>query len=1090
MKHHILISTLFCLLSANIFAQSNDQNYIRTRTYTTSDGAEYLDQIAYFDGLGRPNETVLRKITPDQKDLVSFLEYDNFGREYKSWLPAKIDQNNGLYVDFETDFKTAASTQYNSDTHPFVKNIIENSPLSRILGQEGAGADWEQHPTSINYAANTANEVPYFYVSGNNLVRNGNYAANTLYKTISADEDNKTATEFKDKLGRVVMTMQSTDHKTCYVYDDFGQLRYVLPPLATDDLGNGTYNENSSAPLEQYAYIYKYDNRGRQIYKRLPGCKPIYMVYDKADRLVMSQDGNQRKDEQNKKWTISTYDVFGRVLYSAQIVDNRTHNVLQNYFSTKIVKENFAVSQSFGYTKTYFPNITDNDLLIVNYYDNYNFRNLDMYADIESILDKKPHPEYPCYMNTKGLLTGSYVAILDNSGNFLTTAFYYDKKGRIVQQCGTNQFGYTIVFNKYDFIGNITTMQKTDVIDNNNAVIETYNYAYDHAGRLTKTDYSLNGGTPITLAENTYDDLSRLINKDRHNAADNERVEYNIKNWTKKIKSGGFEEILSYNTGSNPNFNGNISEMQWTNTDDNSYTYYFQYDELNRLKFGNIGNNHFMEYFDYDKHGNIEYLDRTYKNIPIDLLYMEYNGNQLTNATDYAGAQHQYNLKEYNPQRNAIGSFQYDHNGNLIYDSDRKIENIEYNLLNLPSKIFFKDGSIIINIYASNAQKLSSYYVSQVTRILDPRENTVDFVNSISEATGTHYLGNIEYLFEIESGGENIYSHIISNAEGYVQDEKYYYFRRDHLGNNREVWNATLNETAQITNYYPSGLPWYYALGKNPDLQSKKYNGKEFIEMGSSESSLDTYDYGARGYYAAIGRFTSIDPLAEMYYSYSPYLYCLGNGMKFIDPDGTSTHTDSLGHIVEVYNDGNMGVYKHNIAATNYDGNGLKSANGTLMGETEYWDEFIDPETGKVLTSTTIEFGESFDPIIEEKSKEAQGMDLMDIAKESSPNGKFDIKKDYENKGRLLNGKYATSRSAGNYLAGFNAANGKIMGIGISFETFQKLAGALHVNKELTTKQKIDIVVRGTSYGPPPAYGEEIYQLRMSRVGWQNAKKK
>ena len=86
----------------------------------------------------------------------------------------------------------------------------------------------------------------------------------------------------------------------------------------------------------------------------------------------------------------------------------------------------------------------------------------------------------------------------------------------------------------------------------------------------------------------------------------------------------------------------------------------------------------------------------------------------------------------------------------------------------------------------------------------------------------------------------------------------------------------------QYTQYFPSGLPWESNSGDNPGLQHKKYNGKEFIEM----NGYDTYDYGARGYYPAIGRFTTMDPLCEKYYSISPYAYCAGNPVNRIDPDG------------------------------------------------------------------------------------------------------------------------------------------------------------------------------------------------------------
>jgi len=115
---------------------------------------------------------------------------------------------------------------------------------------------------------------------------------------------------------------------------------------------------------------------------------------------------------------------------------------------------------------------------------------------------------------------------------------------------------------------------------------------------------------------------------------------------------------------------------------------------------------------------------------------------------------------------------------------------------------------------------------------------------------------------------------------------QYYYYRHDHLGDNREVWCANTNTVVQRTQYYPSGLPWAYdRTVDHPDLQHRKYNGKEFVEM----HGYDTYDYGARGYYPAMGRFTSVDPLAENHYDVSPYAYCLNNPINYIDPLGLDT---------------------------------------------------------------------------------------------------------------------------------------------------------------------------------------------------------
>ncbi len=94
--------------------------------------------------------------------------------------------------------------------------------------------------------------------------------------------------------------------------------------------------------------------------------------------------------------------------------------------------------------------------------------------------------------------------------------------------------------------------------------------------------------------------------------------------------------------------------------------------------------------------------------------------------------------------------------------------------------------------------------------------------------------------------------------------------------------NASGN-AVQVTNYYPSGA----SLAESPaqsdqGTQPYKYNGKEL----DREGGWDAYDYGARMYDPAMGRFMTMDPLAEKYYSVSPYAYCLNNPIKNVDPDG------------------------------------------------------------------------------------------------------------------------------------------------------------------------------------------------------------
>ncbi len=129
------------------------------------------------------------------------------------------------------------------------------------------------------------------------------------------------------------------------------------------------------------------------------------------------------------------------------------------------------------------------------------------------------------------------------------------------------------------------------------------------------------------------------------------------------------------------------------------------------------------------------------------------------------------------------------------------------------------------------------------------------------------------------------------------------FYLTDHLGNNRVVAGAG-GTVEQVNHYYPYGgltgestggsvQPYKYnfsiELGKRKlacsserEKNRQKVNGKELERM----NGLDLYDYGARWMDAALGRFTTIDPMCEKYYDISPYAYCAGNPVNLIDPDG------------------------------------------------------------------------------------------------------------------------------------------------------------------------------------------------------------
>ena len=888
---YITAIVVFLSLFVGVWGQSANQNYINVRVHMNNSGGTYLDNIAYYDGLGRPVQVVQKGITPAGDDLATLTEYDGMGREYRQWLPVPFTST-GDFVN-SASF-TSAAIGYYSDSNPYAETLYEPSPLNRTTGQKAQGTAWHSQPTDISYQTNTAGEVARYVVNGiGQLQRSGSYAAGTLYKTVVKDEDGNPATEYKDKLGQVVMTRQASNYDTYYVYNDLGQLSYVLPPLAADGLNSLGIILDDNSMLIKYAYVYKYDNRGNQTYKRLPGCEPVYMSYDKAGRLILSQDGNQRPSDQ---WMLYKYDVLGRLLYTSKATLSYTYNQCIDEVKDMVIVEKFAIDavSTAGYSKNHFQS-QPNEFYIVNYYDNYDFLEL-LPPAIETELTYVNNSGYgEQYDNSKGLLTGTRVYLLDDSGDYLTTAYYYDDRGQIIQTRATNYLdGYDILYNAYDFVGNITQSLKEHTTSFSGLVTEFYAYTYDHAGRLEETTYQLDVNPAIILAQNGYDELGRLTSKKRHNWTDNETFDYNIRNWITKIQSGGsFEQNLYYNTtnptGSTPYFNGNISYSTW---DYKGVTagYQYSYDQLNRLvdafstDMAHSVDGMFDEQFSYDKHGNILTLYRMGNGTSIDdLVFDNYNGNQLTKITDMAVNTSVYTIKEYADISTAATEFYYDANGNMTADLDRNIVTIQYNVLNLPDLVQFGNGHQIVNKYTAGGQKLETKYATAVSALGVPiaMGNTVNSDGPDFTRYGTIYNGNIEYAFD---NGYTTDLERIHNAEGYVDSSTgdYNYYRRDHLGNNREVWNASMSTTIQWTQYYPSGLPWEYITGDGDDVQPYKFGGKEFVET----HGLDEFDFHARGMYPAIMRFNMIDPLAEKYYSISPYAYCANNPINRIDKDG------------------------------------------------------------------------------------------------------------------------------------------------------------------------------------------------------------
>ena len=971
-----------------LMAQSTNQNYILSKTYQNSAGTSSLDVIQYFDGLGRPVETVQKVITPSGADFVSLKGYDNLGRDSINWLPIVSPNSGGAYVTPTSITGGSPKTYYDYDIKPYTKTEYENSPLSRIIGQYGAGNAWYANSKKVitGYQLNSGSEVLYYFVnSSNQLERNGTYAANSLYKTVVTDEDGKQVTEFKDKLGRVVMKQSSTDVKTYYIYNDLGQLSYVLPPIATDSLPASGVISDEHGVIKRYAYLYKYDERGNNTRKRLPGCDSISMIYDKSDRLILSQDGNQRTTNTKKsyiQWTVTKYDVLGRVLYSG-ILNRDIQASERILFKNNVITESYNGSSGFsntGYSCNYFAN--EIKPLLVNYYDNYGFRKMQTQIDSTKLIYSTLTGYDAQYTNAKGLLTGMRTYILDKTGTYLVSVMYYDDKGRVVQTRSSNQLGgYDIVYNHYDFTGRVLTNRKEHNTTVQTMMPEVYTYNYDNAGRPTTTYYQFSTKPTVLQSNRFYDALGRLSVNYRHASTDTVSYTYNVRNCVSTIKNGSFKEELFYNTSNlcfnlSPCYNGNIAASTWTyNGIKKAYVY--TYDQLNRLTLATgyqtsgcslyAPNN--REQFSYDKQGNIAMLWRDKDYTCMDFLQMSYIGNQIKSISDFGTQQNLSTVKEYINNANLSTEFLYDKNGNMTKDYDRKIVTIRYNILNLPDTIQFSTGNQIINRYAADGRKLGTEYFTRLidTSIPMDKDSVCNwtYIANITNQSGNVYIGNMDY--QTSNGNPTLTTLIrLKNTEGYVSKfGQYFYNRYDHLGNVREVWYANTNSAYQRTQYYPSGVPWASNTGDNPSYVPYKYNNKEFVEM----NGWDETDLGARGLHHAKFRFDGLDALSEKHYDTSPYAVCGNNPVNRIDPNGMDWfQNDQTGDVVYVSklqqgDEKNMekgwqwmgenGMFKSDENDAANSGNALALKNGGDLQVIE--NNPITPNDNQVVVSMTLE---------------------------------------------------------------------------------------------------------------------------------------
>ncbi|MEZ0006845.1 RHS repeat-associated protein [Flavobacterium sp. 28YEA47A] len=979
------------ILLFSVLAWAQQTSHVKTTVYKTETStsiaeptaAQASQTITYFDNLARPIQQRSFKQSASGRDIVTHLEYDASGKQLKGYMPYV---SNSATLQYDSGAKSEVLSFYGSPSpqrtgnpnfeaseNPYNENQFEASPLGRVTKKGAPGNSWKlpltltdpDHTIKLEYYSNTVNDNVKLYkailgpISNGyfpaTLTQEGEYEAGKLYKTITKTENwtsgnNHTMQEFKNNRGQLLLKRVWGNsfsggvqvegwHETYYVYDQFGNLTFVLPPMS-----DGT---GSQADLDGLCYQYRYDDQNRLVEKKEPGKNWEFIIYNSLNRVIATGPAFSPfvdiAEPNNIGWLFTKYDIVGRPVYTGWMqanVNSDERNTLQNardmqitnLYESKIkTATNTTVNGvSFRYTNQAWPTGMTWHVLTVNYYDDYNFpEGPSSFSNVEG-----QAVFYNQTVKPIGLSTGRWTRVLEAATAVAGELAYtlYDSKARPIRTWKSNHLGgFTQMDAKLDFSGNtLYTLLSHKRSPNDNQIVIREDFTYSDQGRMLSHTHKIGSKSTELISLNTYDELGKLISK-RVGGTDltgNEALQkidytYNIRGWLKEInkvaslaQTGEPTDLFAFKINyeapqsASSQLNGNISETYWRTGSDNilrRHTY--QFDGMGRLISTSYHKpesvsapDSYKESQQYDKNGNIRKLQRygefddAITALMIDDLDYAYqpNSNRISKITDHTNS-HAGFSDDSNGTNDNEDDYDYDINGNLKYDQNKRISKIIYNHFNQPLKIIFMSGATIEYIYNARGEKLKK------TVNENPRPVKVQ-----------EYFGNFDYA--------NGVLEVIITAGGYVKYTppggsrsatfNYVYNYTDHLGNIRLSYTKD-PYTQQVVimeenNYYPLGLSHknynmtkrvYDRIGGGliewcptcpiPYLYNYKFNGQELQD----ELGLNMFDMPARDYDPAIGRWTGIDPVTH--YDKSPYNGHDNNPIYWQDSSGADAQQTS-----------------------------------------------------------------------------------------------------------------------------------------------------------------------------------------------------
>ena len=587
-------------------------NYVRERDamgritdtiiYATASYVDVKETTHFFDGLGRPLQTVNRQITPgtSPNDVVTPVVYDPYGREIYKYLPyveTTGNNNDGLiklnpFNDQQTFYQNIYPTEqpaYTGEQVYYGQTNYESSPLNRVLQTLAPGNSWAGSGNGVSqqYVANTpADSVTIWNISNDSLTYTNNdittnipqaagyYPAGQLYKNITIDEQGHAVVEYKDLEGQVILKKVQvgtvpSDYSgysgwlcTYYVYDILNQLRFVLSPKAVNIIyGNGWNVSADTTTISELCYRYEYDYRQRMLAKKVPGAGWVYMVYDLRDRLVYTQDANMRGRTQ---WMTTLYDGLNRPAATGMITFSGTQSQLQQSVNASTGSSTPGSVVVNGTTPATIPqDLTLNTLQNTGTQD----WQASVEVDLNSGFDIPDSVNFTAEVVPGGTTTNSFTSSvpvtaspLPANANFIAlTMTYYD------DYSNTTDKQYTTLYNSLLDTGTNLHAETLPAISDNQAV-QTIGLVTGTKVRVIEDPSDLTKGSWLETAS-FYDDRTRLVQSQADNYKGGRDTLTNRYNFTGIV-------ITSYLAHANPVATVNNNTHIKTNLD---------YDAANRL---------------------------------------------------------------------------------------------------------------------------------------------------------------------------------------------------------------------------------------------------------------------------------------------------------------------------------------------------------------------------------------------------------------------------------------------------------------------------------------------------------------------------